>query len=112
MKEDRDLLYLERIIEATEQIEQYIINCDFGSFAKDKKTYDAVLMQIEVIGEMIARLSEKFKEDHNDLPWHDAIGMRNQIAHGYFKIQPKSVWLTAKEDLPELKSKLEELLKE
>lgn len=112
MKENRDQLYLKRIVRALKQVELYLIDFDYESFAKDEKTYDATLMQIEVIGEMIARLSDKFKEDHNDLPWHEAIGMRNQIAHGYFKIKPKSVWLTAQEDLPVLKSELEELLKE
>ena len=111
MKEERDKFHLERIIQAADQVKKYISGFSFENFVKDEKTYDATIMQIEHIGETITRLSENFKEKHGDLPWHDAIGMRNQIAHGYLEIKPKVVWRTAKHDLPQLKSKLGEILK-
>jgi len=110
MKEDRDPLHLERIIEAIDKVKEYVDGFSFEDFVKDEKTYDASLMQIENIGEMIARMSERFKEKYTDLPWHQVIGIRNQIAHGYFDIQPKIIWQTIKEDLPELKSKVEKIL--
>lgn len=61
---------------------------------------------------MINHLSDDFREKHNKLPWHDAIGMRNQITHGYFEVKKEVVWSTAKEDLPSLKQDIDGILKE
>lgn len=110
MKENRDKIYLERIIQAIDKIQKYVDKFAFEDFIKDEKTFDATLMQIENIGEMIARLSEGFREENSGLPWHEAIGMRNEIVHGYFETKPEIVWKTIKQDLPELKSDLKKAL--
>jgi len=110
MRENKDKLYLERILEAVDAISVYVVGYDYNRFVNDKKTYDAVLMQFVNIGEMINRLSEEFHEEHSDLPWHKAIGMRNEIAHGYLDVKPKVVWKTAKKDLPVLRKDIERLL--
>lgn len=109
MKENRDNIYLERILASVEAISVYIVGYDYNRFISDKKTYDAVLMQFVNIGEMINRLSEDFHNIHGDLQWHNAIGMRNEIAHGYLDVDPKVVWKTAKEDLPTLRKDIENL---
>lgn len=110
MKENRDQLYLERIIESISKIENHVIGYDFDRFANDLKTYDAVLMQFVNIGEMINRLSDTFREKHDQMTWHAAIGMRNEITHGYFNIKPEVVWKTIKDDLPPLKADLAKIL--
>lgn len=112
MREDRDRIHLERILESIDRAEVHILGFEFDSFEREKKTYDAVLMQLINIGEMVNRLSEDFLEKHNELPWHQIIGMRNQIAHGYFDIDPKEVWDTAKKDLPVLKKQIEKILED
>ncbi len=110
MKENRDNLYLERILASIDIAEHHLIGFEFDNFAQDQKTYDAVLMQIINIGEMVNRLSEDFREKHHNLPWYEAVGMRNQIAHGYFEIKREVVWNTAKKDLPALKKQIEKVL--
>lgn len=110
MKENRDKLYLERIIESIGRIENHISGCDFDCFANNLKTYDAVLMQFVNIGEMINRLSDTFRETHDQMTWHAAIGMRNEITHGYFNIKPEVVWKTIKDELPSLKADLTKIL--
>ena len=110
MKEKEDKIDLERIIKAIDQAEEHLLGFNFGMFEYEKKTYDAVLMQLVNIGEMVNRLSEDFREKHSDFPWHEAVGMRNQIAHGYFDVDVKEVWKTATKDLSKLKEQIKKLL--
>lgn len=110
MKDNRDKIHLERILESIERTNFHLAGFEYIYFEEDRKTYDAVLMQLVNIGEMVNRLSDSFSEKHGDLPWHQIIGMRNQIAHGYFEIDPKEVWNTAKNDLPELKKQIKQIL--
>ena len=110
MKEKEDKIHLERIIEAVDRVEYHLLGFKFDMFERNKTRYDAVLMQLVNIGELVNRLSENFREEHADFPWHEAVGMRNQIAHGYFEIDAKEVWKTAKKDLPKLKKQIKKLL--
>jgi len=110
MNENRDKIHLERIIKAIERVEYHLAGFKFDYFERDDKTYDAVLMQLINIGEMVSRLSDSFREKHSDFPWHEAVGMRNQIAHGYFEIDAKEVWNTAQKDLPKLKKQIKKLI--
>jgi len=110
MKIKDDKIQLERIVECIDQIEVHLLGFNFEMFEREKKTYDAVLMQLVNIGEIVNRLSEDFQEEHSDFPWHEAVGMRNQIAHGYFEIDAKEIWKTAKHDLPKLKEQIKKLL--
>lgn len=111
MKENRDKIHLERILESIDRVEVHLLGFKFDYFETNKKTYDAVLMQLVNIGEMVNRLSEDFLEKYNDLPYHQIVGMRNQIAHGYFEIDPQEVWKTATKDLPVLKKQIGKILK-
>lgn len=110
MNESNDRLYLERIVESIDKAQSFITGITLDHFVKNEMMFDACLMQLINIGEMIARLSENFREQHNKLPWHEAIGMRNQIAHGYFEIEAEEVWRTCQEDLPKLKNELQKIL--
>lgn len=110
MSENKDRILLERILESAEFAENHLAGFQFDAFSDDQKTYDAVLMQLVNIGEMVNRLSLEFRDKHDQLPWHQVVAMRNQITHGYFQIKAEIVWKTAKEDLPILKEQIESLL--
>jgi len=107
---ERNKLHLLHIRDAIEKIESYSKDTDYETFAKSGVEYDAIMMQMVVIGEAVNSLSEDFIEKYHNLPWGKAVGMRNRIAHGYFDINPKIVWETAKEDLPVLRKDIERLL--
>lgn len=111
MKENRDKIHLERIIESIEKIDKHIAGYSLESFLKDEKTRDSVLMQFVTIGESVNNLSDDFREKHQKLPWHKPVGLRNEIAHGYFNIKPKVIWQTIKDDLPTLKKQISTILK-
>ena len=110
MKTNRDKFHLERIIEAIDRIIGFVSNSNYNQFVKNEMMFDAKLMQIVNTGEMVNRLSDDFREKHHNLPWHDAIGMRNQIAHGYFEVEKDAVWDTLKNDLPNLRKQINQIL--
>lgn len=107
---ERNKLHLLHIRDSIDRVLEYSSQTTYDEFAENNKDYDAILMRIIVIGEAINNLSDEFREQHHNLPWHKAIGLRNQIAHGYIDIKPDIIWDTVKSDLPELKKKIEEIL--
>lgn len=110
MKTGNENLHLLHIRDAVEKILKYSSKITFDEFAKNDKDYDAILMQIIVIGEAVNNLSADFKEAHHDLPWYEAVGLRNRIAHGYVETRPDVVWDTIKKDMPELKKQIDHIL--
>ncbi|MFA6423028.1 MAG: DUF86 domain-containing protein [Patescibacteria group bacterium] len=107
---ERNKLRLLHIRDSIEKIFEYSNEITFDEFAKNNKDYDAILMRIIVIGESVNELGNEFKEQYHDLPWHQAVGLRNQIAHGYIDIKPEIIWDTVKSDLPELKKQVDQIL--
>lgn len=79
-------------------------------FKKDYVPFDAAMMNFIVIGEMAGKLSEDFKNNHNNIEWRKVVAFRNIIAHDYFGIDDKEVWQIIQKKLPELKSKTEKIL--
>ncbi len=79
----KDEVYLGHIFDACTQIQIYIASYDHKAFLEDRKTQDAVVRQLEIIGEASRQLSDEFKRSMPRIPWHAIIGTRNRIAHDY-----------------------------
>lgn len=94
------------IIEAIEKIERYTTDMDYDAWLKDDKTVDAVIRNIEVIGEASSHLPDDVLQHYNKIPWQLMKAIRNILAHEYFGVDLEIIWKTVKEDLPDLKSKL------
>jgi len=97
---------IDDIIEAIDKIERYTSGIDFDEWQQDEKTVDAVIRNIEVIGEASSHLPIEIQEQYKDVPWRMMKGIRNIVAHEYFGIDLEIVWKTVKEDLPVLKELL------
>ena len=95
------------ILEAIDKIESYTHGLGFDEWLKDDKTVDAVVRNIEVIGEAASHLPIEIQEQYQDVPWSMMKGIRNILAHEYFGIDLKIIWKTIKEDLPSLKGLLQ-----
>ena len=108
MKDDK--VYLRHILDAVEQIETYITGQTYESFSSNNMMIDAVVRELEIIGEATNHLSNLLRESHPEIPWRDAIDMRNILIHEYFGVRTNLVWDTCKEDLPKLKSLVKDLL--
>jgi len=110
MKNDRT--YLEHIREAIESIEEYLEGVSYDQFAYSKMMVDAVVRELEIIGEASNNLSDQFRKQHSDVLWRRMKDMRNFLIHEYFGVNTKVVWDTCNDDLPQLKSFVEKMLDE
>ena len=111
MKKRDNSVYLRHILDAIISVEEYLGNFDYKSFSNDKKTVDAVVRELEIIGEASNSLSDDFRNNHPEVPFRDIIDMRNILAHEYFGVNTKVVWDTCKIDLPVLKEVIEKSLR-
>ena len=111
---DRDRLFFIHILEAVKSIEEYLHDVTFEQFIEQnlssKKTRDAVVREFEIISEATKNLTNKIKERETSIDWQEIVDMRNNVIHEYFGVDYEIVWQTAKEDLPKLKTKVQELL--
>ena len=97
--------YLAHILEAIERIDRYVGNIDEVAFLKSDMVQDAVIRNIEIIGEASKNIEKHypdFARAHPELPLAFAYQMRNAVAHGYFKVDYELVWRTIETDLPNL----------
>ena len=98
------------ILNAIEKIQGYTEGFDYSRFQADPKTVDAVIRNLEIIGEAAKHIPEDFKEKHLDIPWREMSDMRNLLSHEYFGVNEKLVWNTITTDIPAVISPLEALL--
>jgi len=105
-------LFIADIKEAISKVELYIKNITFSEFKKDDKTVDAVVRNLEIIGEAVKNLSSEFKGRYSSVNWRGATAMRDRLIHGYFGVDIAIVWETITTDLPELKVEVEKIWKE
>jgi uncharacterized protein with HEPN domain len=103
-------VYLHDILEAIAKIEDFIAGMSLDEFMSDVKTQDAVIRNVEVIGEAVKRLPDEFKKQYPDIPWQPAGDMRNFLIHDYPDVIPSVVWKTAVDDLPAFKKRIIEIL--
>ncbi len=105
-----DQTYLLHILEAIDKIEQYLGKMSFEEFANSDMIVDAVVRELEIIGEASRSLSDDFREQHSNVPLRDATDMRNILIHEYFDVNKKVVWDTCKNNLPQFRDFITELL--
>ena len=110
MRNDRT--YLTHIREAIESIEEYLEGVSYNQFVSSKMTIDAVVRELEIIGEASNNISDQFRRQHSGVLWRRMKDMRNFLIHEYFGVNTKVVWDTCKDDLPQLKSFIEKILDE
>ena len=101
---------MEDISAAIEKIERYIDGMVKDNFTTDDKTIDAVVRNLEIIGEAARQMPEAFKETNKDIPWGQIMGLRNRIVHDYFGLDLEMIWYIITSDLPELKERIQKIL--
>ena len=104
-------LYIEDILESIELIRKYTENMKYTDFNRDRKTIDAVVRNFEVIGEASKYIPEEVKKTHQEIDWEGIVGLRNRIAHKYFDVSTSIIWQIVANELPTLKSQMNEILR-
>ncbi|SEH85920.1 Uncharacterized conserved protein, contains HEPN domain [Rheinheimera pacifica] len=113
MTSERILTYVEQMLESVFLACSYIEGLEKSDFLADKKTQQAVVLNLLVLGETATKILQTqpdFASQHTDIPWRSMKGMRNRIAHGYFDINLDVVWDTTKQALPQLHLQLKHLV--
>lgn len=90
------------ILEAGEHIATYIEGLDYEDFLDSQLVQDAVMRNLQIIGEAVKRLSPETRVEHPDVPWREMAGLRDRIVHDYFGIDYEVVWSVIAEELPDL----------
>ncbi len=109
MSESRLPDYLDHIQQAAADACGFVQGMDKDGFMQDKRTQQAVIMSLIIIGEAATKVMDshtEFAQAHGEVPWQSMRGMRNRVAHGYFDINLDVVWNTVQTALPELLQRL------
>ncbi|MHA1911375.1 MAG: HepT-like ribonuclease domain-containing protein [Candidatus Kariarchaeaceae archaeon] len=104
------LLHLQDIIDAIVKIQKYTLGYDLQLFIDDSLVSDAVIRNIEVIGEAVKLLPMDLREKYPEIRWKEIAGMRDKLIHGYFGVDEEIVWSTIKNQLDPLKVQIEEII--
>ena len=115
MNENRLPDYIDHIQQAAADVCSFVEGLTKNDFLTDKRTQQAVIMSLIIIGEAATKVIEgyaAFIQAHPEVPWRNMRGMRNRMAHGYFDINLDVVWDTAKEWLPALLKQLPAIRKD
>jgi uncharacterized protein with HEPN domain len=103
-------LFLEDALNALEKIERYTESLTFEKLCENEMAIDAIVRNLEIIGEASKNIPEKVKRKYPFVEWKEAIGFRNVLIHDYFGIDMESVWDTIKNNLPSLKENIKKVL--
>ncbi len=101
---------LEDLSQAIARIRQYTAGLTYAEFIKDEKTMDAVLRNLEVIGEAARNIPEELRGTYLDIEWHRMIGLRNIVSHEYFGIDMQIIWEVATRNVPETEPLVADML--
>jgi uncharacterized protein with HEPN domain len=104
--------YLRHILNAIERIDRYTTDMDETGFLANELIQDAVIRNIEIIGEAannLQRVDSAFAADHDEIPWMVMYTMRNRVSHGYDQVDFEILWRTVQKDLPVLHAQISKL---
>lgn len=104
-------LYLDDILEAVHQIRTYLSDMDEEAFATDRKTQDAVIRNLEIIGEAAGNLPEQYQKIAPEIDWRKIKGLRNILIHEYFGINLPIIWDVVQNKLGPLEAACRRLMK-
>lgn len=106
----RDDAYVLDMLLAARKVLEFTKDVDWVRFQRDELVQNAVMHQIQIIGEAASKVSPEYQDDHPEVPWRDMIGMRNRLVHEYFRILPGRVWDVVEKHIPQLVQLLDPLV--
>ena len=102
--------YIQDIFDSINDIEHFIEGMNFNDFKLDRKTVNAVVRSIEIIGEASKKIPESIRNTRPEIPWKKMAGMRDKLAHEYFGVDLEIIWKVATEEIHQLKPGIQQIL--
>jgi len=102
-------LFIDDMLDAMDKIMRYTKGLDYDDFRVDDRTIDAVLRNLEVIGEAAKNIPPGTKKENPEVPWKNMIGLRNITIHEYFGVDPTIIWEIITKNIPETAPKIKKL---
>lgn len=112
MSYHNDVVYLLQMRDACRKVMEYTDGFTWEKFAIDSRTQDAVIRQLEILGEASNRISEVYRNTNPYIPWRDIKALRNVVIHEYDRVMPDTVWDVAQKDVPNLLQNIDYLLEQ
>ena len=105
-------LYIHDILQNMRDAEEFIRGMSREQFEADKRTLNAVLRSIEVIGEAAKHVPENIRARYPNIPWKEMAGMRDKVIHFYMGVDLEAVWMVVKDRIPALRPSVEQILQQ
>jgi uncharacterized protein with HEPN domain len=112
MSERGDLEFLGDILESAGRAMHYVDGMSYEKFMADPRTQDAVMRNLEILGEATKRLSQRVREANPEVPWRNMAGVRDRLIHHYFGVNLDIIWQIVSEELPEVADQVRQILAE
>ena len=109
MSEREWRFYIDDMLDFAEKVRTYSKDLDRARFEADELKYDAILRNLELIGEAATHVPDEIRLAHSSIPWRQIIATRNRLIHGYLGIDNDTLWSIVEGDIPPLISMLREL---
>ncbi len=103
-------LYLQDILEEIAKVERYGEGLDLDQFKQDELVVDGINMNLIIIGEAANAVPDEIQQQYSHIDWRNVIGLRNAIAHEYFRLNLARIWNIVEVEIPELKQQIQDIL--
>ncbi len=105
-------LYAKDVLQNMREAEEFIQGLSYDQFAGDKKTFNAVVRALEVIGEAAKNVPITIRRRYPVVPWKEMAGMCDKVIHFYFGVNREAVWLAVKDRIPTIRPIIEQALRD
>jgi uncharacterized protein with HEPN domain len=105
-----DLAYIDHILDCIRKINEFTTGLSLKEFKTNEMVQDAVIRNIEIIGEASKRISTDTKQAYYRIPWKEIAGMRDKLIHDYLGVDIDVVWKTVQQDIPALEKLIKEIV--
>ena len=108
----RDEAYLRHMLNAVDRVAEAVSRTTRAEFERDWVIQDAIIHELQILGEAAGRISRELTNSHPDIPWAEITGLRHKLVHDYFVVDLAIVWETATKDVPVVRPRIVQLLDE